>query len=175
MNLEKKSATNWYIMYTYPNYEKKVQKILLQKNIDCYLPLQKVTRQWSDRKKLIDIPLFPNYIFINSTPHEKFEALNVTGVIKFISFNGQPAILPDKDVETIKKVACQQFEVANEQNFEKGDYVRVLEGPFAGMCGYLFERKGKTRFGFKLDAIDQTISIEICTSIIEKILPVNAN
>ena len=167
----KKTELKWYIAYTYPNYEKKVERLLIQNKINCFLPLQKVERQWSDRIKKIDVPLFPGYIFINSTSHEKYDALNITGVLKFISFGGQPATLSDKDMETIKQISLSNISITKEHSFDKGDYVKILEGPFVGLTGYLFERKGKSRFGFRLDAIDESISIEICASMIEKINP----
>ena len=166
---EKKMVQNWYIGYTYPNYEKKVQRLLSQKRIDSLLPMQKVIRQWSDRKKQIELPLFPNYIFINTTAHERFDALNTEGILKFVSFEGRPAVLSEKDIESIRKISNGDFEISKEHSFENGDYVMITQGPFIGMKGILFERKGKTRFGFKLDAIDQRISIEICTSMIQKI------
>ncbi|QXV63859.1 UpxY family transcription antiterminator [Mucilaginibacter sp. 21P] len=166
---ENKIAQNWYVAYTFPNYEKKVEKLLSQKKIDCYLPLQKVIKQWSDRKKRVECPLFPNYIFINTTAHERFDALNTEGVLRFVSFGGQPAVLSSTDIDAIRKIASYSVDIECEHGFEKGDYVIITQGPFSGMKGYLFSKRGRTRFGFKMDAIDQHISIEICTSMIEKI------
>lgn len=160
---------NWYIFYTYPNYEKKVQKLLSQKNIHCFLPLQKVWRQWSDRKKSIEVPLFPNYIFIKTTAHERHNALKTNGVVKSVSFDGKPVILPEKDISVIQKLVTENIEISNDRIFAKGNKIRIIDGPFYGLQGYLFEQKGKTRFGLKLESMEHSISIEISTSMIEKI------
>lgn len=160
---------NWYVFYTYPNCEKKVQKLLSQKNIHCYLPLLKVSRQWSDRKKSIDVPLFPNYIFIKTSVHERHNALSTSGVVKYVSFDGKPVILPEKDISVIQKLVTENIEISTERIFEKGNKIRIIDGPFCGLQGYLFEKKGKARFGLQLESMEHSISIEISTSIIERI------
>lgn len=167
--LSNETISNWYIFYTYPNYEKKVQKLLSQKNIHCFLPLQRVTRQWSDRKKSIEVPLFPNYIFIKTSAHERHNALKTNGVVKYVSFDGKPVVLPEKDISVIQKLITENIEISTERIFAKGDNIRIINGPFCGLQGYLFEQKGKTRFGLKLESMEHSISIEICSSMIEKI------
>src|SRR6478672_10641632 len=96
--------TKWYIIYTFPNLEKRIHAELIRKSIKAYLPLQKVIRKWSDRKKELKIPMFPNYIFINATEKDRGKILNISGILKFISFGGKPAVMSDDEILNIMKL-----------------------------------------------------------------------
>jgi transcription antitermination factor NusG len=98
---KRKSPFNWYLLYTFPNHEKKVHKISNQKNISCFLPTQKIVRQWRDRKRILDVPLFPNYLFVYTTNTERLQLLDIPGASKFVSFEGKPVVLMEKVIETI--------------------------------------------------------------------------
>jgi len=98
--MENVLKSHWYIVYTFPNLEKKIYNELTKKKIKAYLPLQNVIRQWSDRKKEIKVPMFPNYVFINSTERERFNLLKIAGVLKFITFEGKPAMVSEDEIST---------------------------------------------------------------------------
>jgi transcription antitermination factor NusG len=157
----------WYVVYTCPNSEKKVHTSLVQKNITSFLPLKKVTRQWSDRRKTIKIPLFPNYIFVYTTNQERFKVLDIYGVCRYIMYNKCPATISENEITTLKKLLVNQ-EAVIEQYLE-GEKVNIVDGPFNGLTGIIFQRKGKMRFGVKIDAINQAISVELNGSSIRKI------
>lgn len=168
MNHSHANHFKWYVVYTFPNSEKKVHTNLVQKEMISFLPLQKVTRQWSDRKKIVEIPLFPNYIFVYTTNQEKFKILDIVGVSRYITYNGSPATISEKEIITIKKLMVNS-EVIVEKYLE-GDTVKIMDGPFDGLTGVVFERKGKTRFGVKLASINQSLSVELDISSIKKIV-----
>lgn len=157
----------WYVVYTHPNFEKKVYNSLQQRDIISFLPLRKITRQWSDRKKTIEVPLFPNYLFVYTTVHDRFKVLEIPGVSRYISFNGLPVTITDNEITMIKKMMTDPDVML--ENCLEGDMVKITEGPFTGLTGTVFERKGRTRFGVKLNAINQSISIEFNISSISKI------
>jgi transcriptional antiterminator RfaH len=157
----------WYVVYTHPNFEKKVYNSLQQRDIICFLPLRKITRQWSDRKKTIEVPLFPNYLFVYTTVHDRFKVLEIPGASRYISFNGSPVTITDDEISMIRKMMTDP-DVMIESCLE-GDSVKITEGPFTGLTGTVFERKGRTRFGVKLNAINQSLSIEFNISSISKI------
>jgi transcription antitermination factor NusG len=160
----------WYILYTHSNFEKRVYNSLQQRDIICFLPLRKVTRQWSDRKKTIELPLFPNYLFVYTTFHERFKILEISKAAKYVIFNGCLAKISDDELVAIKKMMTDP-----EVSLEKcliGDSIKITEGPFNGLSGIVFERKGKTRFGIRVNAINQNISVELNSTSIEKIEPV---
>jgi transcription antitermination factor NusG len=160
--------TNWYVLCTYPNLEKKAYSNLLKNSFVAFLPLQKVQREWSDRLKTIEVPLFPNYLFINITEKDRFEALNIHGVKCYITFGGRPASISESDILNIKRIAeCADMSI--EPFLVKGDTVKIIGGPFKDMIGVLFKKTGQTRFGIRVESISQTLSIEICNTLIRKV------
>ncbi|ATP56301.1 hypothetical protein CPT03_07360 [Pedobacter ginsengisoli] len=163
---------NWYIVYTFPNLEKKIYNELTKKNIKAYLPLQNVIRQWSDRKKEIKIPMFPNYVFINSTERERFNLLKIGGVLKFITFEGKPAVVSEDEISSIMKFETMVFEI--ETNLVSGDEVIIVDGPFTGLQGRLFLKRGKERLGVHLSSINQSLSVEVCSSSLRKVVSQNS-
>ncbi len=163
---------NWYIVYTFPNLEKKIYNELTKKNIKAYLPLQNVIRQWSDRKKEIKIPMFPNYVFINSSERERFNLLKIGGVLKFITFEGKPAVVSEAEISSIMKFETMVFEI--EANLVSGDEVIIVDGPFTGLQGRLFLKKGKERLGVHLSSINQSLSVEVCSSSLRKVVSQNS-
>src|SRR5687767_5047441 len=93
----------WYAVYTKPRREKKVDKLLNEKGMESYCPLQKIQRQWSDRKKIVEEPLFKSYVFVRISDEQQTELRMVNGVVNFVYWMGKPAIIKDKEIEIIKK------------------------------------------------------------------------
>lgn len=93
----------WYAVYTKPRWEKKVDKLLSEKGIESYCPLQKIQKQWSDRKKIVEEPLFKSYVFVRIADEEQTSLRMVNGVVNFVYWMGKPAIVKDKEIEIIKK------------------------------------------------------------------------
>jgi len=104
MNEEKK----WYVVYTRPRWEKKVAGILLAKGIEHYCPLNKVMKQWSDRKKIILEPLFKGYVFVKIPETLKWDIKNIDGILNYVYWLGKPAIVKEEEIDTIRKF-LQEF------------------------------------------------------------------
>ncbi|RYZ48538.1 MAG: UpxY family transcription antiterminator, partial [Chitinophagaceae bacterium] len=98
------SETNktWYAVYTLPRWEKKVARILEQQGIGVYCPLNKVVRQWSDRKKKVLEPLFKGYVFVQVSESEKWRVKETHGILNYVYWNGKPGIIRNDEIETIK-------------------------------------------------------------------------
>lgn len=159
---------NWYVLVTYPNLEKKAYSNLLKNSFVAFLPLQKIQREWSDRKKTIEVPLFPNYLFININEKDRFGALNIYGVKRYITFSGRPASISESEILNIKRILeCSDLFI--EPSLVKGDTVKIIGGPFKDMTGVLFKRTGQTRFGIRVESINQMLSIEICNTLVKRI------
>ena len=94
---------NWYVIYTRPRWEKKIAKILDEKGIENYCPLNKVLKQWSDRKKIVLEPLFKGYLFVKLEESKKWEIKEIEGVINFVHWLGKPAIVPENEIYVIRK------------------------------------------------------------------------
>ena len=92
----------WFALYTKPRWEKKVNQLLLGKGVECYCPLNKVKRKWSDRTKTIEEPLFKSYVFVKVTEEERTKVRLTNGVVNFVYWNGKPAVVREKEIQTIK-------------------------------------------------------------------------
>jgi transcription antitermination factor NusG len=151
----------WYVVYTYPNCEKKIYNELIKRNIDAFLPTRQQTRQWSDRKKKIEVPLFPNYIFVKISSRCMWNVLMINGVARFVSFNEGPAAVKDAEIDVIKRITANCNEINNEDFCLKGEKVQVQHGPLQGLIGKVVDKKGLTKLYIELETVSQTISVEI--------------
>ena len=159
--------TNWYVVYTYPKCERKANKKLKDLGITTFLPMQKVVRQWSDRKKKIEVPLFPNYIFINVLPHERFNALKVRELVRYVSFARKPAIIPQEVINSIRKVLNGEVDVSNECFNKVGVEVTISRGRFSGAKGVLIRKNGKYRLIVYLETLNSELSVDVPASDVE--------
>jgi transcription elongation factor/antiterminator RfaH len=159
----------WYAIYTKPRHEKKVYQQLVEKDIVVFLPMTKSLRQWKDRRKWVEMPLFTGYVFIDILLKNKIEALQTRGVVKMVSFGGVPASIPDWQIEQLKKVISQPESLRLEQYLKKGDTVEVIAGPLKGVKGYLREIRGETRVAILIDGIYQSASFEVQKNFVKKI------
>src|ERR1051325_1877902 len=129
---------NWYAVYTRPRHEKHVLQELTEKNIDAFLPTYKVRRRWSDRYKIIDEPLFKNYLFVNvDYAYRYYDTLRPYGAVGFVSFNGEPARIPEAEIEAIRRLVTCELPYSPHPYIKVGRRVRVRFGPLAGCAGIL--------------------------------------
>jgi transcriptional antiterminator RfaH len=103
------SPERWYAIYTCPRQEKYVARQLDERRIDCFLPLYRSWRRWKDRRKQIELALFPSYLFVRLVWRERLRVLDLPGVVRLVSFNGQPAPLPEEDIEILRQGLEQQI------------------------------------------------------------------
>lgn len=136
MNKKSNHIGKWYALYTRPRWEKKVDRLLKEKGFDSYCPLNKVYRQWSDRVKVVDEPLFKSYVFVRLDEDQKQSVRMVPGVVNFVYWLGKPAIIKPKEIEAIRKFMNEHEQVeVRSLELAPNDEVVVLSGPF-------MERKG---------------------------------
>lgn len=141
--------------------EKKVYAELKYLLTDVFLPLRKVERQWHDRKKMLDMALFPNYVFVKLLPEEMWRVLNVKGVVQFVAFAGEPAVVREAEIEMINRLLESRMDIAHENWCRIGEKVKVVCGPFEGLEGIVKEQKGAMRLYVELPAIRQVLSVEM--------------
>jgi transcription antitermination factor NusG len=123
-------SRKWYAVYTKPRWEKKVDGLLKKKDITSYCPLNRVQRQWSDRKKIIYEPLFRSYVFVYLNLTEFTEVKATDGVIQFVHWLNKPAIIKDEEIEVIKKFLNEHMNVELERaEISVNDVVRIINGP----------------------------------------------
>jgi transcription antitermination factor NusG len=135
----------WYAIYTRPRWEKKVNTLLLQKGIECYCPLNKVRRKWSDRIKIVEEPVFKSYVFVKIDEEGRTEVRMTSGVVNFVYWNGKPAVIKEKEIQIIKRFLDEYESVqAVKVDFKPEDRVLVISGPMMDQEGRVLEVKNKT-------------------------------
>lgn len=134
----------WFAVYTKPRWEKKVAGILDNNGIENYCPLNKVVKQWSDRKKVILEPLFKSYVFVRVKDSEKWDLKNVNGILNFVYWLGKPAKIKDEDIFTIKKFLNEFSDVQIEEvsRLTVNSKVRIKQGLLMNYGGVLVEING---------------------------------
>jgi len=121
----------WYVIYTKPRWEKKVHRLLAEKGLENYCPLNKVRKKWSDRMKTVEEPLFKSYVFVKVSEDEQTKVRMVNGVINFVYWLGKPAIVKEKEIGAIKKFLNEYENVQAERLILQEDMkVRIQQGAF---------------------------------------------
>lgn len=135
----------WFAVYTKPRWEKKVVKLLVEKGIENYCPLNKVRRQWSDRVKLVEEPLFKSYVFVRVTDETRTAVRMTDGVINFVYWDGKPAVIKDKEIVAIRQF-LDEFENVEliKLEIKTHDRVKIVAGPFMDQEGKVIEVRNKT-------------------------------
>lgn len=160
----------WYAVYTRPRFEKQVSQRLQEQGIEAYLPLIKTMRQWSDRKKMVEIPLFSSYVFVHIDRRFYDQVLQTNGVVKYITFEGKAATIPPEQIDNLKIIVNSNEKV--ETTWEKrikGDKVVVTAGSLKGLKGELITDGDRRKVLVRIDKIDQNLVVEVHSSLIEKI------
>ena len=97
------SKKNWYAVYTKPRWEKKVHATMSARGMESYCPLNKVRKQWSDRIKLVEEPLFKSYVFVHVPEEEQTRVRMIDGVLNYVYWQGKPAVIKDREIEDIRR------------------------------------------------------------------------
>jgi transcription antitermination factor NusG len=151
----------WYAAYTNANHEKRVTQQLEQRSIEHFLPLYESTRCWKDRRVRLQMPLFPGYVFVKLALRDRLKLLQIPGVVQLVSFNGQPAPLPQEDIQAIRNCLERSQQVEPHPYLKTGRRVRVVSGPLQGLEGIILRRKNKTRFVLTFELIMRSVAVEI--------------
>lgn len=160
----------WYAVYTRSRYEKKSAFLLNEQGIEAYVPLRRVIRQWSDRRKLVFEPVIHSYVFVKANKMLYEKVLGIEGVVRYIYFGGKPAPIPDRQIETMKTVVGTDLEIeCTPDCLKPGMHVIVTEGPLAGMEGELVQFRGKQKVAVRIQAIQQVIMVTLSPLILQPV------
>jgi transcriptional antiterminator RfaH len=153
---------NWFAVYTLPRAEKKVHAELVKKGISVYLPLLRTLRQWSDRKKWVEEPLFRSYIFVNIPDSQYFDVLNTPGIIRYITFEGKAVPIPPLQIEAVRFfLSSDDPQPENLEQYIPGQPVEVIKGPLKGLFGELVQLAGRQKVKVEISTIGQSILVTI--------------
>ncbi|MFA5816882.1 MAG: UpxY family transcription antiterminator [Bacteroidales bacterium] len=137
---------HWFALYTMSRQEKVVHADLTEDGFESYLPLQRTKRKWSDRIKWVDEPMFRGYVFVRVSSREYFKILQHRSALKYISFGGKPAAIPDHHMEALRRALGEGIDFCITSNrFKPSQPVEVTAGPMCGCSGEIVRYAGKNR------------------------------
>jgi len=151
----------WYALYTCPRHEKCVAQQMEQRSIACFLPLYRSVRRWKDRRKELELALFPGYVFVHMAWQDRLRVLQLPSAVRLVSFNGQPAVLPEGEIERLRQSLTRGGRMEPHPYLRAGRRVRVRSGPMRGLEGIIVRRRRHSRVVFSLDAIMRSVAVEV--------------
>ena len=160
---------NWYALYTCPRHEKCVAQQIEQREISCFLPLYRSVRRWKDRRKELELALFPGYVFVRLALQDRLRVLQLPSAVRLVSFSGQPAVLPEAEIEGLRERLSRGGSVEPHPYLRVGRRVRVCGGPMQGLEGIIVRRKDRCRVVFSLDLIMRSMAVEVDESDVEPV------
>ncbi len=164
MEKEVKGETKlWYAIYVKPKWEKKVDELLTKKGITSWCPTQKKERQWTDRKKIINEPLFRSYVFVNiDLQTERLDVLKTDGALNLVYYNNKPAVIKNEEVENIKRYLSEKdaiIELLAIEGFKPSTKVKITHGVFMDHEGTVI-RGGRKKVYVQLESLGKVMMVE---------------
>ena len=172
--MDKHDEKHWHALYVRSRSEKKVLSQLEDMGLEAYLPLITVVKQWSDRRKKVEEPLFKSYVFVNSSDKQYISILNVYGVVKFVCFEKEAVVVPENQILAIKKFVRdyehgEEYKMQNDEDLKVGQKVRIINGPMKGLVGRLDTIRNKRHLVVYIDVVGQCIPVHIPRAKVEPV------
>ena len=162
--------TYWYAVYTKPRWEKKVAKLLDEKGVMNYCPVNKVTKQWSDRRKVVLEPLFKSYVFVKIREDKKWDLKRIDGILNYVYWLGKPAVIRDEEIDTIRKFLNEFSDVeVIDISLSSNNKVRIKKGVLMNYEGLVIEVTGSLAL-VRIDSMGLQLSAKFDKTNLEKIL-----
>ena len=167
---DNRDSKKWFAIYVKSRSEKKVFKLLEDIDVESFLPLITRVKQWSDRKKKVEEPLFRSYLFVNIPLTDYYKVLQVPGVVKFITFEKKPVAVPDNQIIAIKEyINDSDLHEIDYENFKEGELVRIKSGQMKDLVGRFVKINGKHRIIIDIEAVGQSLPVNISRSNVEAV------
>jgi transcriptional antiterminator RfaH len=159
-----KAGRVWRAVYVNSRSEKKVMELLLGKQVEAYVPIVKTMKQWSDRKKLVELPLLNGYVFIHVGEPERDQVLQTQGVIRFVRSEGKIAVVRDEEISRLKQLVELGYQLeasAIDREVRKGQKVKISSGLLRGLEGIVIDDKDQRQLLVLLESIGQCIRVRL--------------
>ena len=160
----------WYAAHTRANHEKRVAEQLGLREVEHFLPLYQSMRKWADRRKRLEVPLFPGYIFVRLPLQERLRVLEIPSVARLVGFDNLPAPLPDDEMEAMRNGLTGQLRAVPHPYLTVGRRVRIVRGPLESREGILLRNKGSFRVVLSVALIMRSVAVEVAA---EDVVPVS--
>ncbi len=152
---------HWYAVSVRPRYEKLVTRHLEYEGVNHFLPVYRSVRRWKDRRKELDMALFPGYVFVKLKLGDRLGVLRAPGVLQFVTFQGQPAVIPDSEIRALESGLGAGLRPQPHPYLCQGRRVRVKRGPLVGAEGIMIRRKERFRLVLSVDLIMRSVMLEV--------------
>jgi|SRR5579884_1709277 len=162
-------APQWYALYTTARHERVVARQLEERRIESFLPVYRAWHRWKDRRKQVELALFPSYVFVRIEEEEKLRVLKVAGAVHVVSFNGKMAALPERETDALRNALENDVYAEPCPYLRVGRRVRVVRGPMEGAEGILSRKKDKCRVVLSVDVLMRSVAVELDTTDVEAI------
>jgi transcription antitermination factor NusG len=165
-----KNVRKWYAFYTKPRHEFTAARDFRAEDYEFYLPTIEVIKQWSDRKKKVVEPLFRGYIFLRANLSERLFAVQKKSIVKVISFEGKPSVVPDWEIENLKRLLEEADEIEVGDIPDLGSTVKVIAGPFSGIEGVVYQNNNNDRLlAVSVELLNRSVIVRLpVSSVVEK-------
>jgi transcription antitermination factor NusG len=163
------AALSWNAIYVNSRAEKKVLESLLKKGIEAYLPLVKTLKQWSDRKKMVEIPLLNGYVFVHISAREHDQVLTTKGVVAYVKYLGKNAVIRDHEIERLKQLVDLGYQMEAHtlsKPLHAGDKIKIVSGPLRNVEGFVIHNEEGRFIEVALESIGQSIRVKLPGEII---------
>ena len=152
----------WFVIRTKSRAERQVGKRLTEIEIENFVPLQRQLRQWHDRKKWVETPLFNSYIFVRTEDKYRNKVFQVGGILKYLSIGGQVSVLTDQEFERVKRLCEFDGEILiSDNSYEIGEEVEIIDGQFLGFIGTLTTTDNKNKLKIHFADLNCFATVEI--------------
>lgn len=159
----------WYAFVTRPRHEKKAKSYLEGVNISFYLPLRKTLNQWKDRRRWVESPLFPGYIFCHIPYINRYDVLRAPSIVRVIGFKNEPTPVRDMEIQAIKLLLSNDIEIEVRNGLVEGDFVRIASGLLMGYEGQIVKERGSHLFVIYIATIGKSVIVDAKTIKLDKI------
>jgi transcription antitermination factor NusG len=167
-----RAPSDWHVVYTRHQHETAVDQILTSKGFKTFLPLYRSVRRWKDRIKVLSLPLFPSYMFVNGGLERRLDIMTTPGIHALVSTGGVPAAVPLAEIEAIRRATESGAKVEPHPFLKCGDWIRVKCGPLAGLRGILVRKKNLYRLVLAVEMLGKAAAVEVDGFLVERL---NAN
>ena len=164
-----RSPRSWYVLHTRSRFENVVNDGLAKKAVEAFLPKMRVRSKRRDRRLLIDVPLFPGYVFVRSSldPREQLDIVKTVGVVRFIGDSQGPLPVPDPTIVSLRIMVASDSPLTTGQRLRRGERVIVVNGPLAGVTGTFVRYKNQSRVIVGITALGQYAAADVLAEDVE--------
>ncbi len=160
---------NWHALYTRHQHERLVAHALTGKGFDVFLPQYRTVHRWKDRWKELELPLFPNYVFVLGGLERMLNIVTTPGVHSVVSWGGRPADIPQYEIDAVRRLIESPLRVQKHPFIKCGDRVRIKSGPLEGIEGILVRSKSAYRLVLSVEMLARSAAVEVDLNMVERV------